>query len=98
MEAFLLKLSFIFAIGAHGADLSTTMYCLGKGTCKEVNMILARIESPKYYGGFKMGVAGGSEVLVYNFSKEHPKWAIVINSIVGATFTGIAIHNSKVGK
>lgn len=98
MTEFLLKLSFVFAVGAHGADGFTTMYCLGKGTCKEANLILARIEDPAVYGGFKMGTAGATEVLIFDLSKNHPKLAMITNFAVGGLFTGIAIHNSRVTK
>ena len=94
MNSFLLKLSFVFAIGAHGADLASTEYCLGKGSCSEMNKFLARFNQPAVFGGVKMGVAAGSEVGIYELSKEHPKLAFIANITVGTIFTGIAVHNS----
>lgn len=95
MNSFLLKLSFVFAVGAHGADLASTEYCLGKGSCTEMNKFLARFNQPAVFGGAKMGVAAGSEVLIYDLSKEHPKLAFLSNMIVGSVFTAIAVHNSQ---
>lgn len=98
MNPFLLKLSFIIAVAAHGADLASTENCLGAGRCKELNSLLARYNDPIIFGAAKMGVAGASEVLIYDMSKNHPKLAFLTNLGVGVAFTAIAVHNAKVAR
>jgi len=98
MTPWLLKLSFVFAISGHGADLASTEHCLGAGRCREMNPWLARFEQPAVFGAAKMGVAGVSEWGVYELSKTHPKIAFWTNVAIGASFTGVAIHNSKQGR
>ena len=95
MSPFLLKLSFVFAIGAHGADLASTENCLGSGRCREMNPWLARFEQPAVFGAAKMGVAGLSEWGIYELAKDHPKIAFWTNVAVGASFTAIAAHNAR---
>ena len=90
----LLKLSFVFAVAGHGADLATTEYCLGKGACHELNPWLARFDNPAAFGTAKMTVAGADLVGVYDLSKNHPKLALVANFATGAAFFGIAAHNA----
>jgi hypothetical protein len=95
MSGFWLKFSFVVAIAGHGADLASTEHCLGANTCRELNPWLARYDNPALFGAAKMGVAGVSEVWLYDLSKSHPKLAFVANLAIGATFTGIAAHNAR---
>jgi hypothetical protein len=92
----LYKLSLIFALASHGADLASTENCLGAGKCHELNPWLARFNKPVAFGFAKAGVAAASEVGIDHFKETHPKWATALNFGIGATFTGIAIHNAKV--
>jgi hypothetical protein len=95
---FWLKFSFIVAIAGHGGDLASTEHCLGAGRCRELNPWLARFNDPAAFGAAKMGVAGVSEVWLYDLSKSHPKLAFVANIAIGATFSAIAMHNSQQAK
>ena len=96
MTPWLLKLSFVVALAAHGADLASTEHCLGAGRCRELNPWLARFNTPATFGAAKMGVAGASELWLYELAQEHPKIAFWTNLAIGATFTGIAAHNARV--
>ena len=94
----LLELSFVFAMGAHGADLASTEHCLGAGRCREMNPWLARFEQPVAFGFAKMGVAAGSDLMVRKIAKTHPRLAVVTNLAIGAAFTGIALRNARVSQ
>ena len=98
MMPFLLKLTLLTSLAAHGADLASTEHCLGSGRCRELNPWLARFDQPAVFGAAKMGVAGlgfyGSEKL----AERHPRWALVLNLAVTGAYTGVAIHNSRVGR
>lgn len=98
IENFLLRLSFILALAGHGADLASTEYCIGKGSCREMNKWLARFDSPVTFGAAKMGVAGGGELLVYEMSKDHKRLAITVNFGIAGAFFAVAAHNARVGK
>lgn len=93
----LLKLTLVTALAAHGADLASTENCLGAKRCHELNPWLARVDQPIAFGAAKMGVAGlglyGSEKLEAN----HPKWALVLNLTVTGAYSAIAVHNSRTG-
>ena len=91
----LYHVSVISAIAAHGADLSITEYCLGRGTCHEVNPWLGHWSTqPAPFGAMKMGVAAFS---LWATSKIPNKtWATIANFGMTAAFTGIAYHNVKV--
>lgn len=96
MWPFLLKLTMVSAIAAHGADLASTENCLGAGRCRELNPWLARFEQPAIFGAAKMGVAAGSLWGTAKFAESHPKLAVLANVAVSVTFSGIAIHNARV--
>ena len=91
--SWLLKLSFVFAIAGHGADLATTEHCLGAQQCHELNVWLARFDQPAAFGVAKMGVAGLSEIGVYELAQNHPRLAFWTNMAIGASFSAVAIHN-----
>ena len=93
----LLELSFVFAIGAHGADLGSTMHCIGARRCREMNPWLARFDHPAAFGFAKMGSAAATELLVAKMATQHPKLAVVANLAIGAAFTGLAWRNARVG-
>ena len=98
MMPFLLKLTLMTSLAAHGADLATTEHCLGAGKCHEMNPWLARFEQPAVFGAAKMGVAAigtyGSERL----AEHHPKWALMLNLAVTGSYAAIALHNTQVGR
>ncbi len=87
--------SVITAIAAHGADLSTTEFCLGKGSCKELNPWLGHWSTqPAPFGAMKMGIAAFS---LWATSKIPNKTiATIANFGMTAAFAGIAYHNVKV--
>lgn len=93
---FLYKLSLVFALSAHGADLASTEHCLGAGRCREMNPALARFTQPAIFGAAKMGVAGAGLLGTHELHTNHPKLATVLNLAVGAGFSAVAYHNTKV--
>ena len=90
-----LKISFVLALAAHGADLASTENCLGRGVCRELNPWLARFNQPAAFGAAQIGVAATSEWGVYELAHTHPKLALVTNLAITAAFTGIAVHNAR---
>lgn len=98
MLPFLLKLTLVTSLAAHGADLATTEHCLGAGTCHETNPILARFDQPFAFGAGQMGIVGIERLAVAKVEEKHPKWALVLNLVVTGAYSGIALHNAKVGK
>jgi hypothetical protein len=98
MTPFLLKLTLITSLAAHGADLASTQNCLGAGRCHEMNPALARFHSPAAFGAAKMTVAGLGTYGSMKLQEEHPKLAIVLNVAVTGAYSSIAYHNSQVGR
>jgi hypothetical protein len=98
MIPILLKISFVFAITGHSFDLASTVDCRARLKCTEANHWLGRFADPIAFTAAKMPIAGVSEVWIYDLSKDHPKWAIVINTAVGTGFTALAVHNRKVSR
>jgi hypothetical protein len=98
MTPFLLKLTLIASLAAHGADLASTQFCLGAGRCHEMNPALARFESPAVFGAAKMGIAGLGTFGSMKLQENHPKLAIVLNVAVTGAYSVIAYHNSQVGR
>src|SRR5215216_1746505 len=95
---FLLKLTLITSMAAHGSDLASTEHCLGSGRCREMNPWLARFDQPAQFGAAKMGVAGIGAWGSVELSKSHPRWALVLNCAVTGAFSAISVHNSKVAR
>lgn len=89
----ILEITFAFAVTAHGLDLGTTMNCIGAGTCREANHLLARFKNPIAFSAAKMGVASASEIGIYKLSQNHRKLAIIANLAIGSAFTAVAVHN-----
>jgi hypothetical protein len=96
---FLYKLSIVFAIGAHGADLGITSNCIGRGVCRELNPALARFDNPAVFGFAKMGVATGGILVTDKLYKTDTKkgkiGAIIMNFAVASAFTAIAVRNTR---
>lgn len=91
----LLKLTLITSLAAHGADLASTEHCLGAGRCRELNPWLARFDQPAAFGAAKMGVAGLGLYGAQKLETNHPKWALALNLTVTGAYTAVAIHNSR---
>lgn len=89
----------ILAAGtAHVADITTTGYCLGQGTCIEKNPILAPFsDKPLALGLTKGALASGLFLLVDRlvYRKGHPKIAILCNFVVTGVIGSIAVRNSN---
>src|SRR4051812_42325749 len=67
------------AATAQAADLSTTSYCLGQGTCHELNPVLRPFEhQPLMFGVVKTGMFVGLDLLTWKFHKDHPRIAALI--------------------
>jgi hypothetical protein len=90
------RVSMVAAMAAHGADLASTEWCLGAGTCRETNRVLGRFSTqPATFGAVKIGVAALSLWGTAKLHESHPKIAIALNLGVAAFFTGIAVHNTR---
>ncbi len=91
------RLSFVGAIAAHTADITTTAYCLGQRTCHEVNPALKWAEHrPLALGLTKGATAGAMQLIPYWLDKKgHRRWAFVINVAQTVGFTALAIRNAR---
>ena len=91
------RLSLVAAIAAHTADITTTAYCLGQGTCREANPALRWAEDKPVALGLTKGAMAGSLQLIpaYLARHGHEKWAIVFNVAQTVAFTGIAMRNAR---
>lgn len=98
MTPFLVKLTLVAALAAHGADLATTEHCLGAGLCREMNPWLARFDQPAAFGAAKMGVAALGAVVTLKIAEKHPRWAMVLNTAITSGYTAVALHNAQVGR
>ena len=98
MTPFLLKLTLIASLAAHGADLAETEHCLGAGKCHEMNPALARFHSPSAFGAAKIGVASLGAFGSMKLQENHPKLAILLNVSVTGAYSYIAYHNSVIGR
>lgn len=90
--------SLLSAATAHIADIATTGYCLGEGTCVEKNPLLAPFsDKPLALGITKGALASGLFLLVDRlvYRKGHPKIAIACNFIVTGIVGSIAVRNSR---
>lgn len=95
IPAWLLKVTLLASLAAHGSDLATTEHCLGAGKCHELNPWLARFDQPAAFGAAKMGVASLGTYGSMKLETNHPKWALVLNLTVTGAYTAIAVHNSR---
>jgi len=92
----LFRVSLVAAMAAHGADLASTEFCLGEGTCRETNKALARFSTqPATFGAVKMGIAALSLWGTAKLHDNHPKLATAINFGVTAFFSGVAVYNGR---
>lgn len=91
------RVSLITAVAAHGADLSSTSYCLGARTCVETNPWLGHFTTqPATFGAAKMGIAG---IGLWATSKiPNRRLATVVNFAVTGVFTSVAIRNARIGR
>ena len=98
MWPFLLKLTMVTSIAAHGADLASTEHCLGRGVCREMNPALARFTQPAVFGAAKMAVASLSLWGTAHLAARHPKMAVAINVAVTGGYALVAVHNTRVSQ
>ena len=92
------RASMVAAVAAHGADLGSTMHCLGSGRCREMNPLLARFEQPAVFGAVKMSVVGLQLWALAKLHERHPRWAIGLNLLSAGAFSAIAYHNTQVAR
>lgn len=94
-----IRLSFAAAVVGHSADVATSCYCLGAGTCRETNPLLQWAEDkPLAFGMSKMAVASASLLATHALARRgHRKLAFALNLAQAVTFTAIAIRNSRTG-
>lgn len=95
----LLHAALIALSAAHGADLATTEYCLGRGTCRESNPVLRPFErQPLALGSIKMAVAAANVAILVKAHRSHPKIVLWIAAGEAAVFTAVALHNARLGR
>jgi len=98
-DSFPLHLALAGMMAAHGADLSTTMYCLGAETCHEANPFFAPLtRHPAAAGAVKMGIAAGTAWVLLRHHEEHPKLVFWTSVGLTAFYTGVVIHNARLGR
>ncbi len=98
-ENFWFRVSNVAAITGHGMDLGSTVDCLARKACHELNPALARFNGPLTFSAGKMLFAGGQLMLVAKlYDSGHRKLAIGINLASAVTFAGLAIKNNREGK
>ena len=91
------RASLVAAVAAHGADLATTEWCIGRGTCHESNPWLARFDHPAAFGVAKMGTAAMTLWLTAKIKDAgHPKVATWMNVVTTGLLAGVAAHNSRI--
>ena len=92
----LYRLSFASAVVAHGADLSTTAWCLGKATCVEANPALGwASDKPIPLAVVKMGTAAGLLLITHRIGRSRPKLAMWLNVAQTVAFSALAVRNSR---
>jgi Domain of unknown function (DUF5658) len=83
-----------------GADLSITMYDLGRyggpnGQVKEANPIFAPlVERPALAGAIKIGLAASSSFALLKLHDTHPKVAFVAALAGNALYSWVVWHNT----
>lgn len=90
------KISFVFAGVGHMVDTSATQRCLGARACTELNHFLARFDNPVGFALAKGIVAGGTEIVIFDFTKENKPLGIIVNSAIGSGFTYLGYRNWKI--
>ena len=95
----LLNVSLGAFMAAEGADLSTTMYCIGNKTCRESNPIFAPFTTkPILAGSVKMGLSSFFAYALIKLHKQHPKLALTLSLIGTGVETWVSVHNSRLNK
>ena len=94
----LFRISEVAVVGAHGSDRATTIDCIARGVCHELNPYLGRFKEPLVFGGVKMGIAAGQIWLTDKLHENHRWWAIIANAGTSSAFFTIAAHNRRVGQ
>ena len=91
------RVSLAAAITAHGADLSTTAWCRGAGTCREVNPALRWAQDDAVALGLtKMGLAAGLALASHKWIKPRSRRAAFwFNVGQAVAFTAIAVRNAR---
>jgi len=81
---------------AGGADLMTTGYCLGAGTCREGNPILRPLEDqPFAFGVAKMGTTAYLMYWMHKLHHTHPKLAWIVGGASAGAWSIIAWRNTR---
>ena len=84
---------------ASGADLATTMHCLGAQTCREANPIMVPlVGTPAAAGAVKMGTAALVGWLLLHHHKQHPKVTFWLAIAGTSLYSAAAIHNARVAR
>lgn len=88
------------AIGAFAisttADLATTEFCIGRGSCEEANPIFRPLENKPLAMGIGKGAGAVliGDVLLRQ-RKDHPKRTAVIAAALAGAYFGLAVHNAR---
>jgi hypothetical protein len=94
-----IHVALVAGMGAQGADLSTTMYCLGRRNCVEANPLFAPFaQKPLLAGAWKMGVAAGSAWALLKIHEKHPKLAFWISVAQAAGYSWVAMRNARIAQ
>ena len=95
----LLRVAVTAYVVAHYADLHYTLTAIESGRGREANPLFSPvIASPRVGGAITMGLAVGTGWALVKLHATHPKTAIVAAFVGTAVFSGLAYHNSQVGR
>jgi hypothetical protein len=91
------RLALAGAVTAHGLDATSSAWCLGAGTCREMNPILRPLsDTPLAFGAAKMGIAAASLLATDALRRRgHRKAAFWIAVGQSVAFTYIAVRNVR---
>jgi hypothetical protein len=94
---FTYRASQVAALGAHGADLGTTIAALSQDGFREANPALRwASDRPAMLGATKMTLAAGSLWLAHELHRRgHRRWAIVSNLATAALIGTVAARNAQ---
>jgi len=77
-----------------GADIASSMYCLGADECAERNRVMFGLQDhPVLFGSVKMALATASVLVVLKTHKTHPKVALVVSAMLATLYAGVVVHN-----
>jgi hypothetical protein len=91
------RLALAGAVTAHGLDATSSAWCLGAGTCREINPVLRPLsDKPLAFGAAKMGIAAASLLATDALRRRgHRKAAFWIAVGQGIAFSYIAVRNVR---